>query len=803
LGKNTYAGVFVVALATLMYEILLTRIFSVSMWYHFAFLAVSVAMFGITVGALIVYLLPQYFTRERVHHHLSLSCLLFGLTIVFSFLTHLSIPIPFDMDRSIVTFYSLGLNFAVLSIPFVFSGICICLALTKFPRKVNTLYATDLAGAAAGCILLVYSLKITDGPTAVIVVAFLAAAGAVLFTLRPGSSATLRRIAVVCSLTFVLFAGLNTVLASRQLPLLRLLWVKGGFEARPLYEQWNSFSRIAITGDPDARDRPLGTGLSPTFPADRKVRQLSLAIDAAALTLLTHFDGNLASVEHTKYEVSNLGHYIRPGSDVLVIGPGGGGDILAALAFHQKSVLAVEMNKDIIYAVNDTFGDFTGHLDKNPKVRFVADEARSYLARTDKGFDIIQITLIDTWAATAAGAFVLSEHSLYTVEAWDLFLSRLTSRGVLTVSRWYFRENPVEMYRLTSLAVASLKNLGVDNPRRHIAIVRSLKRSGEGAPEGIGTLLVGRDPFTDEDLATIRKIAEKMKFDLVLSPDFSLDPTFAAIASGSDLNKLAARHRHNIAPPTDDKPFFFHMLRLSDIFDRELRRQGSQSRNLQAVLVLGLLLVVVGGLTFLCIIVPLVLTTEKACLRGTLAFFVFFAGIGMGFMLVELSQMQRLIIFLGHPTYGLSVVLFSLLLSSGLGSYSTQRVGNPGFTTRATGRLLLLMVVVVLFGLLTPDIIRQFEASATSVRILVATGILFPLGLFMGMPFPLGFRLAAARSDSLTPWLWGINGASSVLASVMAVVIAMELGISTSFWSGAASYAVAVGAFAWACRNQQ
>lgn len=795
LKRQIYAGLFMVTFATLMYEILLTRIFSVTMWYHFAFMAISVAMFGMTVGAILVYVFPNYFTQEQARHHLAFSSLLFSIAIVISFLTQLSIPFVFE--KSIVALYSMALTYVVISVPFVFSGICVCLALTKFPRHVSKLYAADLGGAALGCVLLIYTLKITDGPTAVIVVAFFASIGAVFFAADRRRN-KLMWIALITSFLLASFSVAHTVLVHKQFPLLRLVWVKGNRESRPLYEKWNSFSRIRVWGDPDKPEKAVGWSTSPAYPSDRKIKRLHMNIDASAYTPLIAFDGNLDNLEHLKYDLVNLAHYIRPDSKVFVVGPGGGRDILSALIFKQKSVVGVEINEDIIDVVNQRFGDFTGHLDRDPRVTFINDEARSYVARQPDRFDIIQVSLIDTWAATASGAFVLTENSLYTVEAWKIFLEHLTPNGILTFSRWYFRDRPGEVYRLTSLASASLMRLGVRNPREHIIIVRCMGKEMQDAPDGIGTILVSKEPFSNRDLDAIERIARKMQFDIVLTPRFSLDSTFVTIASGRDLDKFTRSFALNIAAPTDDSPFFFHMLRLRNMFNRELWNQGMVTVNLRAVFILGTLLIIVVGLTFSCIVVPLILTTKKAVLKGTLPLFIFFMAIGFGFMFVEISQMQRLIVFLGHPTYGLSVVLFTLLLSSGLGSYSTEKISNPGMRGSAIVRLLFLLCMIIIFGILTPYALRSFQASTTTLRIFVAIGMLFPLGLFMGMPFPLGMKMASTRSTSLTPWLWGINGAASVCASVLAVAIALSSSISTTFWSGLSCYLVAFIAFVWA-----
>ena len=796
--KATYAGLFLVALATLMYEILLTRIFSVTLWYHFAFFAISIAMFGMTLGALLVYLRPSHFTEERAPYHLSLGALLFAVSATISFVAHLGIPLT--MEPSLAAWALIALTYLVISVPFVFSGICVCLALTKFPRQVNRLYAADLSGAALGCMVLIYTLKITDGPTAVIAVSLLAATGAVFFATDVGSWKLLRTTQATSLLLAIIVVG-HTVLVHRQSPILRLKWVKGEKEPRPLYEKWNSFSRIQVLGDPNIPESPTGYSRGAALSVHAQISQLHLNIDASADTILTAFHGDLNDVQYLKNDMVNLVHYLRPDSRVLVVGAGGGRDILSALVFEQKSVTAVEINEEIFKTVNGRFGDFTGHLDQNPRVTLINDEARSYIARQTTQFDIIQISFIDTWAATAAGAFVLAESPLYTVEAWKTFLEHLTPRGIATVSRWYFHKRPAEMYRLTSLAATALMQMGVSNPRNHIVIVRLMPPANTFA-DGIGTILVSRKPFSQNDWEVVEDAARKMRFEVVLTPKSFFDNTFAEIASGKDLEEFADRYPLNIVAPTDDSPFFFHLLRFRNVFDRRLHEQGVESFNANAVFFLIALLVTVVILTLLCIVIPLILTGKKATLKGASPLFVFFAAIGFGFMLVEISQLQRLIIFLGHPTYGLSVVLFALLLSSGLGSYLTRNVANRGARGPATLLLLSLLGVLALFGLLTPHAIREFQGSITPLRILMATATLFPLGLFMGMAFPLGMKVASQQSSSLTPWLWGINGASSVCASVLAVVIAMSSGISVTFWVGFGCYILASAAFVRASREK-
>lgn len=794
---STYAGLFVITMATLMYEILLTRIFSVTMWYHFAFVAISVALFGMTVGALVVYLNPERFPEERVKERLSQSSLLFSIFIVLSFLTQLSIP--FKPDWSLVGFWSVTLTYLAASIPFVFSGICVALALTKFPGQVGRLYAADLVGAALGSILLIWLLSMLDGPSAVIAIAALVGVGAVFFA-HDARHRPRMRIAFVAALLFAAFAVLNAVLVQHQHPILRILFVKDRVDQVHLYERWNAFSRIQVDGDPDEVVRPWGWGMSLALPDDIRTRQLHIYIDAFAGTVLTHYDGDPSKVDYLKYDVTNLAHYIRHDADVAVIGTGGGRDILSALVFDQRSVRGVEVNGAILSAVNDRFGDFTGHLDRDPRVTFVNDEARSYLARTDDTFDIIQMSTTDTFAATAAGAFAFSENGLYTLEGWDTLFDRLSPQGVLSVSRFYVPGQPIETYRLTALATESLRRRGVEEPRDNIIIVKS-RRIVPNWGVQIATLLASETPFSQEDMAAIENIVQEMQFDVVLTPTVSINETFAGLASAETLDTVVREFAWDISAPTDDSPFFFQFVRLQDLFNGKLFTESLylDTHTTKPVRLLGIVSLAVVTVTAAFVVLPLLLRTKRGALKGMLPFFVFFSGIGLGFLLIEIAQMQRLIIFLGHPTYALSVVLFSLLLFSGLGSLASERLVkvNPHPRPTMLWPFFVLLLVIAASGFITPAAIDRFQSATTPLRILTATIILLPMGLVMGVPFPVGMRAASISPTAPTVFLWGINGATSVTASVLAVAIALAWGISLAFWVGAGCYVIAVSALAF------
>ena len=787
--RLTYVGLFLVALATLTHQVLLTRIFSVTMWYHFAFVAISIAMFGMTAGALAVYLLQKWFPPEQLKTQLAGAALAYSIAIVLSFLTQLSVP--FLVHPSVVAAYAMAFTVIVISVPFVISGACVSLALTQFGRRVSSLYAADLAGAAIGCLTVLGLLSFTDAATAVVFVGAIAGLGAIAFALDAGR----RRLATAAAIVTVVFAGgaaVNTVLGHRQFALLRILYIKGAFEARPLYEKWNSYSRVRVTGSSEQAEAPYGWGLSSNWPAERRVRQLKMDIDVSAGTVMTAYAGDLSAVEHLRYDVTNAGYYLRPGPSVAIVGVGGGRDLLSALSFGASRVTAIEINGNILRTVNERFGDFTGHLDRDPRVRFVNDEARSYLARDSGRYDVIQISLIDTWAATAAGAFVLSENAIYTREAWRTFLSRLTDTGVLSVSRWYGSDRPGEIYRMVALARAALTDAGIADARGHLLLVRNVRAARErDQPESVGTLLVSRSPFTAQDRERLRQVSHDMAFEVMFDGGDSGDKVLNELIDTRDLNAFTRAYPINIEPPTDDSPFFFQMLRLRDLSDVALLNAGKNKHNMQAVFVLGVLMATVLALGVVCVSVPRAFARPRVTLWPVRWPLTYFAAIGLGFMLIEIALMQRLILLLGHPTYGLSVVLFSLLLGSGTGSWLTRNVTLEGAPAAARRRLMVLVGVVAAIGLVTPFAITRLEPMSIAVRAIGAGSVLFVAGLLMGQAFPLGMRLAAGH-ERLTLWLWGVNGAMSVCASVLAIVIALSWSISAAYWTGVAAYGFAL-----------
>jgi len=750
---STYAGLFLTTLSLLQFELFLTRIFSVTMWYHFAFMAISLAMFGLSPGAIFVEL-----TKKRdPNATLANLGLLFALTSAICFAAQLHVPA--DPEKEIAW---TALAFTLVAIPFVFGGMAVCIALTRFPRQTGALYAADLAGSAAGCVLTIPILNHIHAPTAVILNAGMAALGAFAWSPR----GRMRWIAGSCCVLFFSAAAIN-----QSAKLVDIQWVKGGRNSHAgLYEKWNAFSRIHVR---EVGGQPFGWGLSRAYRSNREVGQLYLDIDSGAATVITKFDGNLNSVEHLKYDVTALAHHLRNPTSVLVIGIGGGRDILTALAFGQHHVTGVEINPDILRLLTRQFGEYSGSLQKNPAVTLVHDEARSYVARSRESYGIIQASLIDTWAATSAGAYVLTENGLYTKEAWVTFLNHLTPDGILTMSRWYFETQPAEILRLAALATASLMDMGVADPRQHIVIVRN---------QGVATIMVAKRPFSGSDIDTVMKISKEMEFQPVLTPRAAERPEFEAISTPGQYEQLTRTYPLNIAAPTDDSPFFFHMLRTGDLL-KPSTFQGMNQLNVKAVNILARSLVIVTGLSAIAIIGPL-LFRRKVREAGSVRLMIYFAAIGMAFMMVEIGQLERLIVFLGHPIYGLTVVLFSILLASSCGSFYSYRLSRW---------IWLLPVLLVAFILSSPFVTRQLAAASTPIRIAASALLLVPSGFFMGMAFPLGMKKALAVNEGApTAWYWGINGAFSVISSVLAVAVAVFWGVAVTLLVGLGAYVIAL-----------
>lgn len=765
-SRRHLAGIFALSLALLSYQIVLTRVFSVVLFTHFAFFGISLAMLGLTIGAVRVFLDKPGFDRTAFASDWTKAALGFALSSVAIVVCFLYLPL-FIPEAYRLKLAAVALMLFI--VPFTYGGLCVALILTKSPSPVGKLYAADLLGAAIGCIGVAGLLFVLDPVTIILALAALAAAAGWL--IARGASARLSARAGLLAAMFLTGTIVQGGLYLADQPHLGVVWSKIEFPTASLFERWNAISLVRVT---PTTGIPFGWGFA--RPPQHTLEQYYLDIDHNAATSISRFDGDRTSLAFLADDVINFGYQIRPVHKAAVVGVGGGRDILSALYFGVEHITGIELNPSIFEILTRRFADFSGHLDRRPDVTLVPAEARSWLNETRQSFDLVQISLIDTWAATAAGGLAMTEDKLYTAEAWRDFMDRLDSTGMLVVSRWYEPEtHPVEFYRLLSLAVQALKARGVPatEVRQHI-----LAMSGGS----ISSVAISVDAFSPDEIARARALVETRGFVMLLDPDKAVDGVAATIADGRADPAFFASLPFDVTPPTDDRPFFFQTRRIGSVFTG-----GRTDYDIDGLSMSLLLL----AMTFLAlayfVLIPLIRRAKDIPTAAAVPHLVYFSAIGLGFMLVEISQMQRLMIFLGHPIYGLTVVLFALLLFGGLGSSTIGRGGAAAPWSRPV----LCCVVLALVGLLTPSLTEAGRSFGAPLRILLSIAVLAPPGFVMGMMFPIGMQLST-RQRELQPWFWGVNGAASVFASVTGVVISMIFGITTTFWCGFACYLVCI-----------
>jgi hypothetical protein len=777
----TRVALFLVSANLILWEVLLTRIYSTILFYHFAFMAVSVSMFGLTLGAVLVFLKPP--SKENLESRLGWLALATALATSLAIIAQLFMPLIPD-ETGVPASYMI-VTYILSALPFVPGGAFICVALTRFDG-VGVLYAADLAGAAAGCVLMPLIIVALNGPGAVLAAGALSCLAAALVWRK--NTIQLAGVALGLAVALIIAAQVNV-----STHWLRVRYQHAGAAPQAPYEAWNAFSRIVVIPNPG--DQAFGWGIDPEILAKLPpVKQRWLSIDSGAGTPLTHFTGDLKELNHLRYDVTGVAHRLRSDADVCVIGPGGGRDLLTALAYKQHSVLGIEVNPNIVNAVNVIFGEYTGHLDQRKDVGFIVDDGRSALQRTDKRFDIIQASFVDTVAATAAGAYAFTENGLYTVEAWEMFMQRLKPRGMLSFSRFYYGATtwPVEIYRLVALASETLRQRGVKDPSQHIILIRN--RLGNSPTDKIATLLVSPDPFSAEDVARSRETCKELLGEIALGPGISLDPNFAFLQSSSAAEQRA-RYPLDVTATFDDRPYFFFHSRLSDVLSgKQVEGFGGSAFNLPAVRMLVTLTLTVLALGAALILIPAFLMRGKSgagARTGPLAIPIYFAAIGVAFMFVEIGLIQRLSLFLGHPIYGFTVVLFGLLLSGGLGALISDRLLGSMSPERQWRILALAALIIFVVELLSSIILKTYIGESTPLRIVLTLALICPTASFMGFGFPMGMALARVHKDSRTAWFWAINGATSVIGSVLAMLCSIELGIRAAIFTGLAIYILA------------
>jgi hypothetical protein len=769
-------GLFFVTLATLMLEVLDTRLLSVLTWYHLSFLAVSVAMLGMAAGAVFVFVASDWFSRERTARLLPGVAIAFALTLPISHVTNLVIPFPVVRGGSAAEIAALAVSTLVLTIPFIVSGIAVTMALTRTSDRVGLLYGADLLGAAAGCLAIIWLLELTDITSTALATAAAAAIGAWCFARYNGLPG---RGSLLLGAALIACAALNAR-ADHPLgviyPKSRGLWM----DERSLdYSAWNAHSNVIVRIP--ATSAPFLWGPSKN-PPQTPVRAALAAIDGDAGTVITHWDGKPASLDWVQYDVTSLPYRLRKGN-AAIIGVGGGRDVLTAIWAGNPSITGIEINEALVGILQQRYRSVTKIADY-PGVTLVHDEARSYLTRAPGRYDVLQMSLIDTWAATGAGAFTLSENGLYTREGWQVFLRALTPSGIFSVSRWYDPAAASETTRLLSLGVGALLDFGLAEPRRHLVLVTR---------ERVATLMVSAAAFTEEDGRRLREISDEHGFAIQVSPwNDGGDQALNRIAAARSHDELAAATSHpqfDFSPPTDKRPFFFNMLKPRALLSREGAGSGGVvSGNLRATRTLIALCGVAAVLVIAIIGWPLAKAGRPQAPPGLFsAALAYFAIIGLAFMFIQIPFLQRFSVYLGHPTYTFSIILFLMILCAGLGSFASERID-----AERSRRLVLLPagigVAVLVEALLLQPAVQATVSWGLAARTLVVALFIGPLAFALGFCFPIGLRLVGRRAPALTAWMWGVNGACGVMASIVAVMISMWLGIQVNLLLAAALY---------------
>ncbi|HET7695406.1 MAG TPA: hypothetical protein VFK57_06835 [Vicinamibacterales bacterium] len=778
---RTLAGVALLAGALLMIELSLTRIFSVTMYYHFAFMAISIALFGLSAAGVYVFLRQERWRETPTDLLLERHAVAFAVATLLSLA--LLVKLRVGLSYTPANIALMCVMYVLSALPFFTGGTAISVAISRAAAQVNGVYAADLLGAAAACLLLMPALNLIGAPGAIVASAVLGIAAAACFATparRPRFAATAAAFAVV-------------TIAGSLAGVFSVSTTKGHEHDRVLFSKWNSFSRIGVYDVAAGGSWSLSDRYKGPLPDFRL-----MDIDSAAATQILKV-GSDRDAGFLQYELTAIGYRLfgtplaPPATPfhALVIGTGGGRDLHTALVFGATAVDGVEINPIIVDDVmRGRFREYSGAVYDRPNVTIAIEDGRSFVRRSPKQYDIIQASLVDTWAATAAGAYALSENSLYTVEAFDDYLNHLTDRGVLSISRWVF-----DGLRLVSLAQEAGARRGW-NPADRLAIVQQDK---------VATFLLKKTPFTAQETRLLKDTADALGFTVMYLPGHPV-PTlgdsrdqYAKLLLAPDRRAVYDTFPLEIAPTTDDRPFFFHTTRLRNHWAVApvLRLAGQQverpdnpgSWGTGGLTALLILVAVSSFLIVIFVVGPLAVSSRASLGANWMSPLAYFACLGGAFMLIEVALLQRFVLLLGHPVYSLTVTLLSILLGTGLGSALSRRIPDASLRRSAALACGVVVAIALLWTTVLPAILRAGIGWPLSARMALAVALMMPAGMVMGVPLPAGIRMLAAARPQLVPWAWAMNGALSVLGAILAVFIAMIWGFSTTLLAGGAVYA--------------
>jgi spermidine synthase len=772
--RTLLAGLGLTSFGALLLELALTRLFSVVLFYHFAFLAISIALLGLGAGGVFAYLLKKRLARTDTRALAARLCIDNSILVLIVLEVVLHVPVQLTVTGR--NFLHLSALYVVSALPFFLTGLLFSVVFARETWRVSRLYGADLSGGALACLAVVPLLNWLGGPNTILVAAVVMAAAAMVWAGPSGA----RKVAGGLALAFVVL-----IAANHSGRLIDVVYAKGIFRdpAWVEFARWNALSRVEV---------------------DRQGRGKTIVIDADASTSIMNCD--LAKWHGSGWEHNlmsappALANVLRPRGEFAIIGPGGGVDVLRAVANGSPSVTGIEINPIIADTImRGRYADYAQHLYERPEVHIHVTDGRSYLRSTPQEFDVVQMTLVDTWASTAAGAFALSENNLYTVEAFREYFEHLKPDGMIAITRWEFRQ-PREALRVVAVAMEALHSLGVANPAGNFIVASQGPLNEDGIPV---VVLAKKTAFTAEEESAVQ--AHSDQYDeldplyLPSTPEVGKagHNPFADLIASNDPYRFAQSYAYNVAPVTDNAPFFFFTLKPGQILGQQGLQRGIDWKVNLGVLVLILVLVIslVAVLGFL--ILPLALHGGRQSPLPLL----YFVAVGLGYILVEIAFIQRFVLFLGHPTYALTVVIFLLMLSSGAGSLFSRR-WLPR-TELAWMPLVLVIIALLADVFFLPQGLVAWVGLRFGYRLVVSGILLAPLGFVMGMPFPTGLRALGGSSrvsvpsgstgpDNAVEWAWAMNAAASVLGSVLAMVIAIQFGLTATLTCGVVAYLLAL-----------
>ncbi|GAB4316509.1 MAG: hypothetical protein Kow0059_09020 [Candidatus Sumerlaeia bacterium] len=775
------------SLSALMFEILLTRIFSVMLWYHFAYVVISIAMLGLGAsGSFLALALPRFKDRSA-EKLVAWSAVAYPLCLIYCFLLATRIRVnPFELVQDKSNLFALFAIYSLLTVPFFLAGVCIGFLLSRFPSLAGRLYFWDLAGAAVGSVLVMLTINLINAPAGVMAAAAAGAAGAVCFVRMAWGRWLMGRawLTMMISL-FALGVFLHwnwDVLVPRSK---ELYYYQEHNEVD--YQKWTTVARVDVS-TLDRRYTPsFGGEVAPAYSQDKYTARF-ITQDGVAPTLFFAFAGEPAEALPFLPHTTQSGAYLlkdRP--RVLTIGIGGGIDLLVALTMGAGRITAVEINPVMVDLCRHRFAAENGGVFNDPRIQWVVQEGRHYLAHSREQFDIIQMSGVDTFAALSSGAYVLSESYLYTLEAIRDVLARLAPDGIFSVSRFYFADKPRETLRLASTMLAALEEGGASNPAHHLFVLRRHLWA---------TILMKKTPWSQTEADRLAQFCRENDFEIIHHPYQTSSNSFSGYLTMPPPARrdFARTYPFHLDPATDDKPFFFQFLKWSSF----LKGAGDQDQGwgyfiTRAPVAYQTLLTTLAMLTLMSVVLiggPLLWKRASfSNMAGGGRVLLYFSMLGLGFMFVEIILVQKFIVYAGNPLYSISLILAGLLMFSGVGAALSQNVRRPG--RAALGACVLLAVVIAGESAVLPTLTRLTLAQPLAVRMTIILAAILPLGLLMGMPFPLGLRLVAQRDESLAAWAWAINACLTVIGAMLSILLSTLIGFTAVLVLAASLYGIA------------